>query len=403
MQDWEEKLLGLNVCILGIAFTGRTETLEEYFRGKVNSLTVIALSSCFFKENLSACRVYVKGVKVKEFHLPTFRIKDYKWYRQPLIILVLSVYFFSICLALAKVRRRYAICIGASYSFAFWGAIFKRVGLAKRLIYYSMDYYIPTNILDFNTQFIKLLNIVDRFTVRTADYVWDVSSSMQGYRERIGKIGIGTYRDTLVPLGYSRHVRRFTSMDEVHRWEIGFVGSVTSNQGLQLLVEAMPIILQALPKVRVTIIGHGPYLAELKEMVFDKGLDEYFTFLGFIKEESKMLDMLSKCAVGVALYSDCAENRNIVCADPGKPKLYAVCGLPIITTKFVSLSEEILRSNAGRVIDYTKEALKDAVIDIMVDDERLRMFRKNASDLGVFFFADTIFDNVMSKFIREAR
>lgn len=403
MDTKQLNLIDRDVLICGIAFTGRTETLEDYFKAKVKSLTVIALSSCYLKENLSSCRIYEKGALKKEFKVLALRIKDHKWFRQPLIPLVFLVYFYSICLALWRARKRYDICIGASYSFALWGAILKKVGVVNRLIYYCMDYYIPDKKLDFNTMLVRLLNIVDRFTVRTADYLWDVSLRMAQYRQSIGRIKIGSYKSMLVPLGYTRQTRKFSSLEDFNRWEIGFVGSVTANQGLQLLVEAMPAILKELPQVRATIIGQGPYLAELKETVIVKGMDEYFTFHGFIKEEDKMLEILSKSAVAVALYSETVENKNIICADPGKLKLYAVCGLPIITTKAVSLTKEIVDSNAGKVIEYKKENLVNAVIDILKDDFKLKMFRKNSFDLGKQFFSESIFNEVMNKFVLEVK
>lgn len=47
---------------------------------------------------MSSCRVYEQGILKREFRIPNFRIKDYKWYRQPLIILVFAVYFYNISL-----------------------------------------------------------------------------------------------------------------------------------------------------------------------------------------------------------------------------------------------------------------------------------------------------------------
>jgi len=165
-----------------------TETLEDYFKDKVKSLAVITLSSCFLKDNLSSCRVYEKGELKKEFKLPNFRIPDYKWYRQPLIILVFFSYWISICYAFLRLRRRYGIYIGVSHSFALWGALFKKAGLIKKLIYYCLDYYIPNSQFNFNTLFVRSLNILDRFTVSNADFVWDLSPRIPEYRQFIGRI-----------------------------------------------------------------------------------------------------------------------------------------------------------------------------------------------------------------------
>ena len=385
-----------NVLLCGLAFTSRTETVEDYLKDKVKSLTVIALSSCFLKERLSSCRVYESGRLVNKFQLPAFLLKDYKWYRQPLVLAVFLVYFAAICQALIRVKKKHDLYIGISHSFGLWGAIFKKLGWVKHLIYYCIDYYEPSKKREFNTIFVKMINFIDRFTVKNADIVWDLSEKIPVKREELGKIKIGTYKETVVPLGYSRHMRQFKDFGQINRWQIGFVGSVSENQGLQLLVEAMPEILARLPEINVTIIGQGPYLAELKNMVAAKGLNDKFTFYGFVQEEGRMLDILSGCAIGVALYTP-AEGSNAACADTGKPKLYAFLGLPIITTTAYSRKDEVSSNKAGMVIAYESTALADAVCDLLSDESRLKSFKDNSYRFGEGFVSDKIFDAAVQK------
>ncbi|HAH20378.1 MAG: hypothetical protein A2Y00_08810 [Omnitrophica WOR_2 bacterium GWF2_43_52] len=386
-----------NVLLCGLAYTSRTETIEDYLKGKVKSLTVIALSSCFIDRNFSSCRVYEEGVLKKSFKVANFRIKTYTWYKQPLIPLVFLIYFLSICSTLLKLNKKHDLYIGVSYSFGLWGALLKKLGIVKRLIYYSIDYYIPEYKFDLNNLYLILLNIVERFIVRMADFVWDISYQIQTYRQKIGKIRMGTYRNMVVPLGYSSHVKRFKTMSEMKRWEIGFVGSISANQGLQLLVEAMPFVLSKLPRVRVTIIGQGPFLAQLKDLVRQKEMNHIFNFLGFIKDESKMLDILSECAIAVALYSDSIDNKNIICADVGKPKLYALVGLPIIATKYCGLAEAIKDNKAGVVVDYDKHDLGQVIVSLLCKDETLKEYRYNSSKMGEQFIADNIFNAVFER------
>ncbi len=386
-----------NVLLCGLAFTSRTETVEDYLKDKVKSLTVIALSSCFLKEKLSFCRVYELGRLVNKFPLPAFLLKDYKWYRQPLVLVVFLVYFAAICQALVKVTKKHDLYIGISHSFGLWGAIFKKLGLIRHLIYYCIDYYEPLKKFEFNTIFVKMINVIDRFTVKNADIVWDLSDKIPLKREELGKIKIGTYKETVVPLGYSRHMRQFKDFGQINRWQIGFVGSVSENQGLQLLVEAMPKILERLPKINVAIIGQGPYLAELKSMVAAKGLNDKFKFYGFVQEEEKMLNILSGCAIGVALYMAPKEDSNIACADTGKPKLYAFLGLPIITTRAYIRHDEISSNKAGLAIDYESTALVDAVWHLLSDDSRLKSFKDNSYRFGEGFVSDKIFDAAVQK------
>jgi len=385
----------MNVVISGLAYTSRTETLEAYFKAKTASLTVIALSSCFLKESLSYCKVYEKGELVQEFKLANFRIKDYKWFRQPLLIFVFLGYFIEICRALKKVKKSCDLYIGISYSFALWGAILKSMGVAKRLIYYCIDYYIPATKFDFNKFFIKIMNFIERFTVRSADYVWDISWRISEFREKIGGIKAGSYKNVVVPLGYSIDLRKSIVSAEINSYEIGFIGSISANQGLQLLVEAMPDILNKLPQVKVTIIGQGPFLNELKKLVSLKKLENAFEFLGFIKDETRALNRLSSSALSIALYSENVDNANIVCADPGKIKLYLFSGLPVVTTKYSILAPEIEKNNAGALIDYDAKELETVIVSLLNDKDRLSVMRENARKLGEQFISDNIFDRAI--------
>ncbi|MFZ2604156.1 MAG: glycosyltransferase, partial [Candidatus Omnitrophota bacterium] len=273
-------LADMDVLVCGLAFTGRTETVEDYFKTRVKSLVSIGISSCFLKENLSFCRVYEQGKLVNEVSVPNLRLKEYQWYRQPLMPFVVLMYFWAISLALRKVKKKYGLCIGISHSFGLWGVILKKVGVVRQCVYYCLDYYIPYSGAGFHGLFIKLLNAMDRFNVRKSDYVWDVSEKVSEYRQIYGNLKKDSYKKIIVPMGYSRSLRVLNDFDAGSRWNIGFVGSITANQGLQLLVEAMPDILKELPRVRVKIIGQGPFSEELKSLVKNRNLGEYFEFLG---------------------------------------------------------------------------------------------------------------------------
>lgn len=399
LDNMYRKLAEMDVVVSGLAFTSRTETLENYLKDKVKSLNVILISSCFLKDNLSSCRTYEKGIFKNEFKLPNFRIKDYKWYRQPLILFVFVANWLSIIFTILKLRRKFDLFIGISHSFTLIGIFLKRLGVVKKVIYYCIDYYIPEDKKNFNSYFVRVINIIERFITRNSDYIWDISSNIPEYREKIGGVLKTSYNNVIVPLGYSNHLRASASSNEFNRWDIGFIGTITPNQGLQLLVDAMSIILKKFPKIRVKVIGHGPYSDKLQQMVLEKGLRDYFTFFGFIKEEEKALGILRKCAVGVALWSDSVENKNIMCADPGKTKLYALCGLPIIVTR-CSVSDEIKDKGAGIVVDYNVSSLRDGIAYIMEDDERLKRIQKNSFNLGKTYISDNIFDNAFKVLLK---
>jgi PEP-CTERM/exosortase A-associated glycosyltransferase len=61
---------------------------------------------------------------------------------------------------------------------------------------------------------------------------------------------------------------------------LGFIGSFYAYEGLDLLLEALPLMLRARPEVRVLLVGGGPQEAALKAQVQRLGLQGHVVFTG---------------------------------------------------------------------------------------------------------------------------
>jgi PEP-CTERM/exosortase A-associated glycosyltransferase len=66
---------------------------------------------------------------------------------------------------------------------------------------------------------------------------------------------------------------------------LGFIGSFYAYEGLPLLLEALPIILQKQPAIRLLLVGGGPQEALLKQKVQELGLEQDVIFTGRINHE----------------------------------------------------------------------------------------------------------------------
>ena len=66
---------------------------------------------------------------------------------------------------------------------------------------------------------------------------------------------------------------------------LGFIGSFYAYEGLPLLLEALPIVLQKQPTVRLLLVGGGPQEALLKQKVQELGLEGNVIFTGRVKHE----------------------------------------------------------------------------------------------------------------------
>lgn len=380
-----------NILLAGQLVTSRTETIEEYLKNKVNTLGVIGIASVYAAENVSRCSLYENGKLKNQFKLSSILIKRRNFFTQLLLVPAFILYFFSIVKASSRFKSKFDIFIGVACFSTFVGIFLKKIGRVKRVIYYCIDYYPYPVKFCFNTIVVWAFRLVDKFCVRNSDITWHISKRIPEARNEFEGVDPNSYRHTVVPLCYDSKLLRSVSFDNIERWTIGFVGTLSPNQGLQLLIKAMPQILKVLPDVRVKIIGRGPYDSDLKKLVDEEKLDKIFEFLGFIKDENEVLDILSHCAIGVAPWTSKGDD-NILYADPGKPKLYAFCGLPIIITNgAVSIANEIQENKVGFSINYEEKELVNAIENLLKSDETLKTYKNNSINFAKRYTSDNIF------------
>jgi glycosyltransferase involved in cell wall biosynthesis len=345
--------LGENVkkrLLLGVAKTGRTETLEEYYlqKGDAFKLTVIGQSTWSVPDRsyvkhynqIPAGYVFRKYEKqIKSCHV---HYKPYIWLR----------WFWNV---ITNLEGRYDECIAVSQSFGFIGTILKRLGIVKRLTYYCIDFYVNEPIVEW----------MDSTVCKNADEVWDIS-------ERIDLRRKNRVYPKIVPLSFTdAHLTTDLTAFDPNR--IIFVGCLMENQGLDLLCKAMPLITKKHPDAYAWIIGDGSYRSKLEEL--KQGLP--ISLLGFVDDEKLLCRHLSRSAIGYAMFT-LKGNQNILCADPGKIKLYAMSGLPIITSKHY-------KYEFGIVAEETPESIAEAISYLMSNPDLLLAYRKKSLEWGKRF------------------
>jgi len=75
---------------------------------------------------------------------------------------------------------------------------------------------------------------------------------------------------------------------------LGFIGSFYAYEGLSLLIDALPRLLQRAPQARVLLVGGGPQEARLRQQVQAQGLDTAVVFTGRVPhaEVGRYYDLL---------------------------------------------------------------------------------------------------------------
>ncbi len=379
----------LNILVVGQVLTSRTETVEAYLKDKVKSLGVIGISSPYLASKFAHTRCYDKGRLLWQKS-----IKNIHCMRKSLFTLtfIFSVYFISILKAVRGFRKKFDIYIGISCFSACVGVLLKRLKITKYLIYYSIDYYPLPKKFNVDTIAIRLFRLMDRFCVLNSDVVWSITSRITEERVRASGVSKESYQVINVPLCFDDNLLRFKPIEQVQPHILGFVGIISPTQGLQLVVEALPDLVREIPDIKVRIIGSGPYLDELKEMLHKKSLTKHVIFHGFIKEEGEVMDILSTTAIGIAPWTTSQADYSKY-ADPGKPKLYAFCGLPTILTNSPEIAQKIHLRKAGISINYNRKEFVNAVLTILKSTDSLEEYRRNARLFAEECTSSRVFSN----------
>jgi len=389
-----------DILIIGQHLTSRTEAVRDYLLDRSRSVSIIGLGSAFIDKKENRLFYYENGVLQKERVFKHTFLKKIK-VRPFLFSITFFIYFIDIVRSLLAFKKRFDIVIGISHFPGLLGVLLKFTGVCKKCVYYAIDYYAPLKEAGiFDRALTKLEAWIDKVTVLRSDEVWDISERIPEGRRRFSNISKAIYADKqhIVPLGYAPSFFRDKGINKVDRYSIVFAGVIMRNQGLELILEALPELIKVMPKINIKIIGTGPFLPRFKEMVKDKCFESYFRFYGFVESVEEMLDIIASSAVGVSLWDDRGDRiPNAHYGDPGKTKLYSVSGLPVVVGDLTLYSRTLTDTQAGIAIKYDPKEFISALSSILLDDKSYSKYKANAViTANEHCNAEKIFSNVLN-------
>jgi glycogen(starch) synthase len=132
----------------------------------------------------------------------------------------------------------------------------------------------------------KLTRALETWAVKNADAVTVIC---EGLRKDLADRGIESGKITVIPNAVD--IDKFSvggRADSALKMKLGlgtsrvlgFIGSFYAYEGLDLLLDALPLILKQMPDVKVLLVGGGPQEVALKKQVMALGLKERVIFTG---------------------------------------------------------------------------------------------------------------------------
>ena len=370
------------LVISHVAFTGHAQELRNFLIQHANKLVFIGHPFSYAVQKNSFAEYYENGVLKDKLTVPQIRGPEVLLYFRDFLVTFYFILKFSI---------KFNVCVGVDPLNAFISLLLKVLGFAQLTIFYVID-YVPKRFE--NVLLNSAYRSLDRLCVYNADYTWNLTSAMADARQKMG-ISKSTTSQMTVPTGTHFKNLKHMSLARSDRDTIVFLSHLRKGQGIELVLEALPEVIKAIPSVKLVVIGTGPLEKHFKEEVKKRKMTDNVVFLGYIESPEKIDEIVAKCRVGLAPYVP-DPNSFTWYADPGKPKVYLGCGIPVIITRVPEVALEISRREAGIAINYNARELVDAIIKLLNDDVLYEKYRINALRYASELDWDIIFTQALS-------
>jgi len=392
-----DQLSQLKVLEVGQLSSSPETILARYLRERVNEFTFIeTLITRYYEPGVDFLHVsHYKGGKLEKSFKHganwAFLLRFQPTRRGLLYILC----FALILISSLRLRTRFDLYIGCNLPYPLVGLIMRKLRLVRRVLFVSEDHFLAPEDVNMDAIFVRFLRSVDKLAYNSSDAVWYQSGKMIEAKERERFIKNHRIPRLLVPIGIDSERLKNGPSGQIERTSIGYVGVVAERMGLQLAIEALTEVKRKVPDVKLKIIGSGPFEYSLRQKTKELGLEENVEFLGFIGDKDKITDILSNCAISVALYVP-SPTQPIQYTDSAKAKEYMECGIPVIITKVPEIALEIEEKRAGFAVDYDKGEIAKAMIKLLTDDEVWQECKGNVRQLAIKYDYRKIYDKALT-------
>ncbi len=218
----------------------------------------------------------------------------------------------------------------------------------------------------------RLTRALETRVLRRSDAVITIC---QGLRTEIASRGIPASKITVVPNAVDPDQFQFDTPEDpalreslglVGKKVVGFVGSFYAYEGLDLLLQALPAVLQRVPEIHLLLVGGGPQAERLRDMTRALQLSDHVTFVGRVphsevKRYYDLIDVLAYPRIDIRL-------TDLV--TPLKPLEAMAQGKLLVASDVGGHRELIKDGETGSLFKAgDPRALTDAVVSLLSHEE----------------------------------
>ncbi len=252
------------------------------------------------------------------------------------------------------------------------GIIAKKLGYIKTVIFYTADY---AHARFSNTIMNNIYHAIDRFALKHADEIWNVSSRITDLRKKqVGKKKNITMPNTPLLANMAKFKK-----DKKKKNSLVLMANFTPAIEYELIVDAIDELKNKYPDILISFIGSGPKEHAIKTRVKSKKLGKHVLFHGY-KTHDEALSIVAEHQIGLALYANQFSWTEF--GDSLKAREYLALGLPVLINDHISTGDDITKYKAGFAFKLTQKKLISIIDSIFSDKETYKQLSKNANKMA---------------------
>lgn len=169
-----------------------------------------------------------------------------------------------------------------------------------------------------------------------------------------------------------------------------FSGVMYHHRGLDMLLESAPAVIKQVPDVRFVLLGDGPEMNELQNIVKKNNLESNIEIKGWV-ERQNIPTYLSDASIGIGPLKRTTVTENAL---PIKVLEYMASGLPIIA-KTGTLPNDVLINNENGYFVENSSDLSKNIIKLLKNPELVEKMGKISFDMVQKFSWEKIVKSIM--------
>lgn len=383
---------------------GNIDPMISFFAPRVTYFTLLDQPHPGSDTVVPVVEKYKTGKCIKKYFLDAFAYKPLYWFLARLTLTDDDTNIFfkirdivSILHVGLRDRVKYDYFIGFESINTLAGLILKMLGRVDKVIYYVSDYS-PVRYRNFLFNWVYV--ILDRICCYNASFIWDVSRAMHPARIKAGLNEKKSSPVVHVPNAlFPEHIKHLP-YKELKPFSIVFMGSLGRENGPDLALFALPLVLKKFPEVYLHIIGGGEKdINRLKKITASLHLQKHVTIYGMIPDNEDMLSVLRQFRIGLAPYLRIKGSVRWY-GDSLKLRAYMASGIPVITTEVPPLGRELKEYGCAIIVRDDKNDIASSIINLLSNTKLYLSCRRKAIEFGKNNTWDNTFDNAFAEMSR---